>query len=68
MQPLKARVLAFLYTWTEENKIPNIRKGMVEDLEQFITTLQSETEIQKSAERMQNISDKVAVNETKELN
>ena len=36
MNGLKERILAFLYKKVSENKIPMIRKGLVEDFEQFV--------------------------------
>lgn len=52
MNNTKPRVLDFLYKWVNENKIPQIKKGMVEDLEQFLAEIQSQEESEKAAQRL----------------
>lgn len=49
---LKTKVMQFLYKWTTEGKIPHIRKGMVEELEAFITDEQAKLEAERAAESM----------------
>jgi hypothetical protein len=57
MQDLKAKALEFLYRWVSENKIPQIKKGMVEDLEALIDNQLAEAEYSKTASRMQAASE-----------
>lgn len=49
---LNDRSYKFLKKWLDENKIPNIRKGMTEDLEQFIMKELSEFQMKQVAEKM----------------
>jgi len=49
---LKSQILEFLYDQVSQNKIPQIKKGMVEDLEGFIAKLLAELESARAAERM----------------
>ena len=49
---MKNKILDFLYDQVQQNKIPQIKKGMVEDLEGFINTLIAEDEAAKMAMRM----------------
>jgi len=49
---LKSKILTFLYEQVSLGKIPQIRKGMVEDFEQFVTSILSEREISRSTKRM----------------
>lgn len=48
----KAKALKFLYDWTNRGQIAHIRKGMVEELEQFATEILSEAESLRAAARM----------------
>jgi hypothetical protein len=50
--PLRNEILNFLYNQVQENKIPQLKKGMVEDLENFINYLLSRKEAEVMAERM----------------
>jgi len=49
---IKSKILAFLYDQVQQNKIPQIKKGMVEDLEIFIMDLLAEQEAHIAASRM----------------
>ncbi len=49
---LKQRVLAFLHDQLEANKIPHIRKGMVEDFEQFVQALLAEQQTSRAVDKM----------------
>lgn len=53
MNDLKERVLQFLYKQVEDNKIPNIRKGMVEDFEGFVLAELARVESNKLAARLE---------------
>jgi len=57
MQDVKPKALEFLYKWVSENKIPQIKKGMVEDLEALINSKLAEAEYNKTASRMQAASE-----------
>lgn len=64
--PLRNEILAFLYKQVQENKIPQIKKGMVEDLEGFISYLLSKKETDMMAERMrQKVQGSMEVQEEK---
>lgn len=63
MQNIKPKSLDFLYKWVSENKIPQIKKGMVEDLEAFAVAMLAEVESARSAERMQAQKPSEVVNE-----
>ena len=49
---LKQRILTFLHDQLEANKIPHIRKGMVEDFEQFVQALLAEQQTIRAADKM----------------
>lgn len=49
---LKQKVLDFLHEQLEANKIPHIRKGMVEDFEKFIQGLLAEQQTGRAANKM----------------
>lgn len=49
---IKQKILVFLHKQVNENKIPHIRKGMVEDFEGFINDVLADLEAHRSAERM----------------
>lgn len=49
---LRTKSLQFLLEWINKNHIPSIRKGMVEDLERFVTDIAAQTEIKGAASRM----------------
>ncbi len=49
---LRQKILKLLYKQVSENKIPQIRKGMVEDFEQLVLDELAEAESQRSAARM----------------
>jgi hypothetical protein len=51
---LRTKSLNFLLEWINKNHIPSIRKGMVEDLERFVTDIASQVEIQGAVNRMAN--------------
>lgn len=52
MTTLKERVLEFLYKQVSENKIPTIRKGMVEDFERFVIYELAEAESMRLSVKM----------------
>lgn len=49
---LRERALEFLYRQVSENKIPMIRKGMAEDLEQFVLNELANSDAQRVADQM----------------
>ncbi len=49
---LKTKSLQFLLEWINKNHIPSIRKGMVEDLERFVTENVAKAEVQGAVDRM----------------
>lgn len=49
---LRTKSLNFLLEWINKNHIPSIRKGMVEDLERFVTDIAAQTEMQGAVNRM----------------
>jgi len=51
-EEIKARVLAFLYKQVQEGKIPQIRKGMVEEFEGFVSSEITLIESKQMANRM----------------
>lgn len=51
---LRTKSLQFLLEWVNKNHIPSIRKGMVEDLEKFVTDIAAQVEVQGAATRMAN--------------
>ena len=51
---LKAKILEFLYEQVTTNKIPQIKKGLVEDLEKFVTSVLAEREMSQASQRMRN--------------
>lgn len=53
MKDIKTRCLEFLHAQVEKGAIPNIRKGMVTDLESFIEGLRAEEQAQQMAKRME---------------
>ena len=52
MDDIKEQILQFLYKQVQKNKIPNINKGMVEELEAFVMALIADAESRRSADRM----------------
>lgn len=50
---IKAKCLTFLYAQVSKGNIPQIKKGMVEDLEGFIEGIKAEEQAQAMAKRMQ---------------
>lgn len=60
---LKQKCLNLAYQWLNDKKIPQIKKGMVEDLEQFILSYVAEEETKKTAQRMVEKQPKEKVNE-----
>ena len=53
MNSLKAEIYEkLLHKWLEDKKIPHIRSGMVDDVEQFILDVLQQLEAHKIAERM----------------
>ena len=54
MSEIKIKVLEFLYKWTQDSKLPHIRKGMVEDLEAFVLSFLNEAQAQQTANRVAN--------------
>lgn len=55
MRDLRTKVLNFLYSQVEENKISQIKKNMVQDFEHFITSILEEAEAERITTRMQNL-------------
>ena len=51
---LKTKILEFLYEQVGKNALPHIRKGTVEDFEEFILKILAEQEESKVANRMAN--------------
>lgn len=49
---LRKKVLEFLYDQVNQGKIPHIRKGMVEDLEVFVTSVLEEQQVKQVSDRM----------------
>lgn len=49
---LNEKSLKFLHQWVNKNFLPSIRKGMVEELEQFVVDQVSNSEIQQAVNRM----------------
>lgn len=49
---LRTKSLQFLLEWINKNHIPSIRKGMVEDLEKFVTDVAANAEMQGAVNRM----------------
>lgn len=50
---MRNKILAFLYEQVNQGKIPQIRKGMLEDFEKFVTDLLAEDELTRSSTQMQ---------------
>ncbi len=50
--PAVDRILNFLYQQVKENKIPQIKKGMVEDLEAFVASELAVHQAEAMAKRM----------------
>lgn len=50
---LNDKVLRFLHKWINEGKVANVRKGMVEDLQNFVTSILADQEASRAAARMQ---------------
>ena len=61
---LKERILLLLHKWLSENKIAHIRKGMVEDMEQFVNKELSDLEIKRAADRMEQRASVIEVEES----
>lgn len=51
MSNLQNDVLSFLYKWVNENKIPQIKKGMAEDLIQLVADINAKEESEKASAR-----------------
>jgi hypothetical protein len=54
MSQIKTKALEFLYKWTQEAKVPHIKKGMAEDLEAFVLCFLSEAQAHQTANRVAN--------------
>jgi len=50
---IKAKSLEFLYGQVSKGNMPQIRKGMVEDLVSFIEGIKADEQAQQMAKRMQ---------------
>lgn len=50
---IKNRCLEFLYAQVSKGNMPQIRKGMVEDLEAFIEGIRAEDQSKRITDRMQ---------------
>lgn len=61
MDNTKTKALEFLYGWTNRNLIPQIKKGMVEELEAFILSVMADDASRRSAIRMQANSEEKAI-------
>lgn len=53
MDDLRRKSLEFLHTWVNKNNIAGIRKGMVEELEQFVLSIAAQTEVTNAVAKMQ---------------
>ena len=53
MSDLKPKILNFLHGWVNKNHVTGIRKGMVEDLEQFVLDIAAQAEITNAVAKMQ---------------
>ena len=49
----KSKCLEFLYAQVSKGNMPQIRKGMVEDLEAFIEEMRADEQAEQMAKRMQ---------------
>lgn len=50
---IKSKCLDFLYAQVSKGNMPQIRKGMVEDLEAFVEGLKAQTQAEQMAKRLQ---------------
>lgn len=53
---IKSKCLEFLYGQVSKGNMPQIRKGMVEDLEAFVEGLRAAEQAQQMAKRFEQIS------------
>lgn len=60
---LKAKCLQFLYGQVSKGNMPQIRKGMVEDLEAFIEGMRSEEQAKQMAKRFEQIQEQAGKSE-----
>lgn len=65
---LRTKSLQFLLEWINKNHIPSIRKGMVEDLEKFVTENVAKAEMQGAVSRMVNSPLKAELEQVKAEN
>ena len=49
---IREKILDFLYDQVQKGMIPHIKKGMVEEIEHFISTLLEEQQVKQAVERM----------------
>ena len=50
---IKSKCLEFLYNQVSKGNMPQIRKGMVEDLEAFVEGLKAQAQAEQMAKRLQ---------------
>lgn len=50
---IKSKCLEFLYSQVSKGNMPQIRKGMVEDLEAFVEGLKAQAQAEQMAKRLQ---------------
>lgn len=50
---IKSKCLDFLYAQVSKGNMPQIRKGMVEDLEAFVEGLKAQAQAEQMAKRLQ---------------
>lgn len=50
---IKSKCLEFLYAQVSKGNMPQIRKGMVEDLEAFVEGLKAQAQAEQMAKRLQ---------------
>lgn len=63
---LRTKSLNFLLEWINKNNIPHIRKGMVEDLEKFVTDQLADAESNRIVNSMTHSPMKEQLEEVKE--
>lgn len=63
MQDLNTRVLKFLQKWMNDNKVPQIRKGMPEELEALI---ESEISLRQSSAIADSMKARAEANDAKD--
>lgn len=57
---IKSKCLEFLYAQVSKGNMPQIRKGMVEDLEAFVEGLKAQAQAEQMAKRLQLTAEQAA--------